>query len=242
MANLDAAVRAQEPAQEPSLGAVRACSVLPSSRRNRLKCRRQRRPNPRENPCRQPHPYPRTTTRTSSQAGAGGTRRRPPWHEEEVPAAAQGKGGRPMGRGDSARGDRMAKPAFSQRDDDRGRGSAAPDAPRLGDVSSGPARGHGAQRGRCSKKLASQAHGEALTPAAELLGKPGCTTGCLRRNQLGPRVSAQDRCAVAARSFRQPANRQRADPASALLRLEIAAECPRRHSTWPSGACCSCSC
>lgn len=122
-------------------------------------------------------------------------------------------GGRDMGRDGprDARGPRSDRPAFGDR----------PDAPRLGDAAFRAQRDALEQAQFALRKLAAQAHGEALT---HLLGAWEARDAALvpTVQELGNRVSPAVR-ATWVKAMSQPAA---GEAATALLRLEMAAEVP----------------
>jgi hypothetical protein len=119
--------------------------------------------------------------------------------------------GRPDDRGDPRGGDRAERPAYGERFE----------APRLGDAAFRAQRDALEQAQFALRKLAEQAHGEALThllaawEARDAAQVPGV-------QELGSRVSPAARAAWV-KAVSQPAS---GDAANALLRLEMAAEVP----------------
>jgi hypothetical protein len=221
MAHLDAALRAQEPTVEA--GALPAPSSSSSSEvPNAAPAEATQTVEPTQavEPA-EPAPAPAPAAK-AVRAVRGDDR---PGMKKEVAAPAQGRGTRPMGRGDSARGDRAAKPAFSQRHEDRGRGPSAPEAPRLGDVAFRAQREAMDNAQHTLKKLASQAHGEALTQLLSCWESRDAQQ-LPSAQQLGARVGAQARALWQRAVSGGMPTAQGADPATALLRLEIAAELP----------------
>jgi hypothetical protein len=118
--------------------------------------------------------------------------------------------GRPDDRGGSY-GARSDRPAYGER----------PDAPRLGDAAFRAQRDALDQAQFALRKLAAQAHGEALT---HLLGawEQRDAAQVPSVQELGNRVNPQMRGAWS-KALAQPAS---GDSATALLRLEMAAEAP----------------
>lgn len=148
--------------------------------------------------------------------------------EEPAPVARGGKfGDRKDGARDNTRAPRDAR--FAGRPDDRGprregRDGAAgawSDAPRLGDTAFRAQRDALDQAQMALRKLAAQAHGEALT---HLLGawEHRDASQVPSAQELGSRVSAASRSAWLKVLAQAPAG----DASTALLRLEMAAEAP----------------
>lgn len=169
-----------------------------------------------------------------------------PGMKKEAPVAAAGRGGKWGDRNDGARGPRDAKagPYGSPRPDDRGaargegrsgarfgsdgRGSyeARPDAPRLGDAAFRAQRDALEQAQHALKKLAVQAHGEALTQLLTAWEKRDSSL-VPSTQDLGNRAPAVIRNAWVQALGAQPNGAAKAvDPHVALLRLEMAAEVP----------------
>jgi ATP-dependent RNA helicase SUPV3L1/SUV3 len=151
---------------------------------------------------------------------------RPGMKKEEpaVPGRGGKFGDRKDGGRDGNRGPRDAK--FAGRTDDRGprrdgRDSNWSDAPRLGDTAFRAQRDALEQAQFALRKLAAQAHGEALT---HLLGawESRDVEQVPSAQELGNRVNAVARSAWTKALAQAPAG----DAATALLRLEMAAETP----------------
>ena len=146
-----------------------------------------------------------------------------PGMKKEAPAAAGGRAGK--------WGDRKDSPHSPRRPGDRGHdaGRERPsfkDAPRLGDAAFRAQRDALENAQHVLKKLASQAHGEALT---QLLGAWEKRDPALvpTAQELGSKASASARSAwVQAFGAPSAANGKSAHPQEALLRLEMAAEVP----------------
>jgi len=151
-----------------------------------------------------------------------------PGMKKEAPTAAPGRAGKWNDRKDAPRGGRDGKP------DGRGRGAddrparTAPwqEAPRLGDAAFRAQREALEHAQSALKKLAAQAHGEAMT---QLLTAWEKRDGALlpAAQELGPKVNAATRTAwQQALTGELKASSKAASPAEALLRLEMAAEVP----------------
>jgi hypothetical protein len=149
-----------------------------------------------------------------------------PGTRKEAPAAPAGRAGKWTDRKDAPRGGRDARPGAPSRGDQRApRSESWSDAPRLGDTAFRAQRDALEHAQLALKKLAAQAHGEALTqlmtaweqrdaslvPTVQELG--GRTTPVVRTSWQ----QALSDSKVAAKSI---------TPQEALLRLEMAAEVP----------------
>ncbi|MFZ3126472.1 MAG: DUF349 domain-containing protein, partial [Rhodoferax sp.] len=164
-----------------------------------------------------------------------------PGTRKDTPAAATGRPGKWGERGDSARGPRDAKPG--QRPGDRGPRSdgrdggrpsgrfgaeGRPEAPRLGDAAFRAQRDALEHAQQALKKLAVQAHGEALTQLLTAWEKrdaslvPGTQE---LGNRAAPAVRAAWVQALGGEAKGAVAVKP-VDPHVALLRLEMAAEIP----------------
>ncbi|WP_395669331.1 DUF349 domain-containing protein [Rhodoferax sp.] len=148
-----------------------------------------------------------------------------PGMRSEAPATAQGRGAKPMGRSESPRGDRPGKPAFSQREDARGRGPGFAEPARLGDFAFRAQREAMDNAHQALKKLASQAHGEALTQLLNCWQSRDAQQFPSLQD-LGARVNAQARALWQRAIAGDLTTTKGVDPATALLRLEIATELP----------------
>ena len=164
-----------------------------------------------------------------------------PGTRKEVPAAAAGRPGKWGDRGDGARGPRDAKPG--QRPGDRGprpdgRDGGRPsgrfgaegrsEAPRLGDAAFRAQRDALEHAQLALKKLAVQAHGEALTQLLTAWEKrdPSLVPGTQELgNRAAPAVRAAWMQALGGEAKGAVAVKP-VDPHVALLRLEMAAEVP----------------
>ena len=158
-----------------------------------------------------------------------------PGMRKDTPVAASGKGGKWGERKDSAHGARDGKsnPRSPERPRDRpdggdGRGRAAPwqEAPRLGDTAFRAQREAMENAQYALKKLAAQAHGEALTQLLTAWEKRDSNL-VPSAHDLGSRATPATRNAwlqAVAGSFQSPAKSP--SPHEALLRLEMAAEVP----------------
>ena len=153
-----------------------------------------------------------------------------PGMKKDAPAVA-GRGARPGDRRDGRPGDRdgsrgpRADGRFGDRNDRGGRFGDRPEredrGPRLGDTAFRAQRDAMEHAQQTLKKLAAQAHGEALTHLLTAWEKRDATQ-LPSAQDLGGRVSASVRAAWAQALSAAP----KGDAAEALLRLEIAAEVP----------------
>lgn len=147
-----------------------------------------------------------------------------PGMKKEAPAA-QGRGGRPGERRDGSRGDRDAGRSGDRRPrgDDRAGDRLAPGdrGPRLGDAAFRAQREAMEHAQLALRKLAAQAHGEALT---QLLScwQDRDPARLPSAQELGGRVSSAVRNSWSQSLAQSPSG----DASEALLRLEIAAEVP----------------
>lgn len=157
-----------------------------------------------------------------------------PGMKREVPAAAGARGGKWGERKDSARGPRDAKAgAYSserggERHDGvgRDRGATRQEAPRLGDTAFRAQRDALENAQHALKKLAAQAHGEALTQLLAAWEKRDASL-VPSAHDLGTRATAVTRNAwVQALDGKFQAPPKAAPAKEALLRLEMAAEVP----------------
>ena len=149
-----------------------------------------------------------------------------PGMKKEAPALPAGRAGKWNDRKDAPRsGGRDGKPDYPARGDDRPR-AAWQEAPRLGDAAFRAQREALEHAEFALRKLAAQAHGEALTQLLAAWEKrdasllPGV-------QELGSKVNAATRSVwqqAVAGDFK-PATKA-SSPAEALLRLEMAAEVP----------------
>lgn len=148
-----------------------------------------------------------------------------PGMKKEAPAATSGRGGKWGDRKDSAQAPRRT----GERGHDTGRDrSSFKDAPRLGDAAFRAQRDALENAQHVLKKLASQAHGEALT---QLLGAWEKRDPALvpSAQDLGSKASAAARTVWAQAVGAAPGaagNAKALSPQEALLRLEMAAELP----------------
>ena len=148
--------------------------------------------------------------------------------KKEAPALPAGRGGKWNDRKDAPRGGREGrdgKPDFAARGDDRRPRAAWQEAPRLGDAAFRAQREALEHAQLTLKKLAAQAHGEALTQLLTAWEKRDAAL-LPSTQELGPRATPPTRAAwQQAVTGTLPAVKG-ADPATALLRLEMAAEVP----------------
>jgi hypothetical protein len=151
-----------------------------------------------------------------------------PGMKKEAPALPAGRAGKWNDRKDAPRGGRDSrdgKPDFNGRGDERPR-AAWQDVPRLGDAAFRAQREALENAQFALKKLAAQAHGEALTHVLTAWEKRDAAL-LPTVQELGPRVAAPTRAAwQQALAGTLPASKGAADPATSLLRLEMAAEVP----------------
>jgi hypothetical protein len=151
-----------------------------------------------------------------------------PGMKKEAPALPAGRGGKWNDRKDAPRGGRDSrdgKPDFNSRGDERPRG-AWQEAPRLGDAAFRAQREALEHAEFALRKLAAQAHGEAMTHLLTAWEKRDASL-LPSAQELGPKVNAATRSvwqqAVAGEFKPAP---KAPNPAEALLRLEMAAEVP----------------
>jgi hypothetical protein len=150
-----------------------------------------------------------------------------PGMKKEAPALP-GRAGKWNDRKDAPRGGRDSrdgKPDFHARGDERPRG-AWQEAPRLGDAAFRAQREALEHAQFALKKLAAQAHGEALTQLLTAWEKRDASL-LPSTQELGAKVSAPIRASwqqALSGAFKAPAKSP--SPAEALLRLEMAAEVP----------------
>jgi ATP-dependent RNA helicase SUPV3L1/SUV3 len=153
-----------------------------------------------------------------------------PGMKKEAPAPAAGRGGKWGDRKDSSpRGGRDGKPAgrqdgFGRADDRAPRQAAWQEAPRLGDTAFRAQRDALENAQQALRKLAAQAHGEALTQLLTAWEKRDAAL-VPSAQDLGARATPATRTAwVQAVGGNAPAKAP--NPQEALLRLEMAAEVP----------------
>jgi hypothetical protein len=150
-----------------------------------------------------------------------------PGMKKEAPALPA-RGGKWNDRKDAPRsGGRDGKPDFNARGDDRpARNGTWQEAPRLGDAAFRAQREALEHAQFTLKKLAAQAHGEALTHLLTAWEKRDAAL-LPSSQELGPRVAAPVRTAwQQAVTGALPVTKGAVEPATALLRLEMAAEVP----------------
>jgi hypothetical protein len=146
--------------------------------------------------------------------------------KKEAPALPAGRAGKWNDRKDAPRGGRDGKPDFGSRGDDRPRAGAWQDTPRLGDTAFRAQREALEHAQFALKKLAAQAHGEALTNMLTAWEKRDAAL-LPNAQVLGPRINAATRNAwQQALGGSLKVDAKGASPAEALLRLEMAAEVP----------------
>jgi hypothetical protein len=149
-----------------------------------------------------------------------------PGMKKEAPALPAGRAGKWNDRKDAPRGGRDGKPDFGNRGDDRPRAGGWQDTPRLGDAAFRAQREALEHAQLALKKLAAQAHGEALTNLLSAWEKRDAAL-LPSAQELGPRINAATRNAwQQALSGALKVDAKAASPAEALLRLEMAAEVP----------------
>ena len=150
-----------------------------------------------------------------------------PGMKKEAPAAAAGRGGKWNDRKDAPRSGRDDKSGRAPRGDDRGRTSGPwVEAPRLGDTAFRAQRDAMEHAQMALKKLAAQAHGEALTQLLTAWEKRDSAL-VPSVQDLGARTNAGVRSVwVQALGEHGKAPAKAPQPKEALLRLEMAAEVP----------------
>ncbi|WP_342617892.1 DUF349 domain-containing protein [Rhodoferax sp. GW822-FHT02A01] len=149
-----------------------------------------------------------------------------PGMKKEAPAAPAGRAGKWNDRKDAPRAGRDGKPDARGRGDERARPAAWQEAPRLGDAAFRAQREALEHAQLALKKLAAQAHGEALS---QLLTAWEKRDAALLPNaqELGPKVTSATRSVwQQALGGQFKAAPKGVTPAEALLRLEMAAEVP----------------
>jgi hypothetical protein len=149
-----------------------------------------------------------------------------PGMKKEAPALPAGRAGKWNDRKDAPRGGRDSARDASPRGDDRPRGGTWQETPRLGDAAFRAQREALEHAQFALKKLAAQAHGEALTHLLTAWEKRDAAL-LPSAQELGPRINAPTRSAwQQALGGTLKADSKAASPAEALLRLEMAAEVP----------------
>jgi hypothetical protein len=146
--------------------------------------------------------------------------------KKEAPALPAGRAGKWNDRKDAPRGGRDTGRDASPRGDERPRGGPWQETPRLGDAAFRAQREALEHAQFALKKLAAQAHGEALTHLLTAWEKRDAAL-LPSAQELGPRINAATRSAwqqALGGTFK--ADSKAASPAEALLRLEMAAEVP----------------
>jgi hypothetical protein len=146
--------------------------------------------------------------------------------KKEAPALPAGRAGKWNDRKDAPRGGRDGGRDASPRGDDRPRSNAWQETPRLGDAAFRAQREALENAQFALKKLAAQAHGEALTHLLTAWEKRDAAL-LPSAQELGPRINASTRSAwQQALGGTLKVETKAASPADALLRLEMAAEVP----------------
>jgi hypothetical protein len=149
-----------------------------------------------------------------------------PGMKKEAPALPAGRAGKWGERSEAPRGGRDGKPGLNARGEDRPRAAAWQDTPRLGDAAFRAQREAMEHAQLTLKKLAAQAHGEALTQLLTAWEKRDAAL-LPSAQELGPRINAATRNAwQQALGSSLKTDAKSASPAEALLRLEMAAEVP----------------
>ena len=150
-----------------------------------------------------------------------------PGMKKEAPALPAGRAGKWNDRKEAPRGGgRDGKSDFNARGDDRPRAGAWQDTPRLGDAAFRAQREALEHAQFALKKLAAQAHGEALTNLLTAWEKRDAAL-LPSAQELGPRINAATRNAwQQALGGSLKVDSKSASPAEALLRMEMAAEVP----------------
>ena len=147
-----------------------------------------------------------------------------PGMKKEAPAAPAGRAGKWGDRKDAPRGGRDGKPDFNKRTDDRPRSGAWQETPRLGDAAFRAQREAMEHAQLALKKLAAQAHGEALTHLLTAWEKRDAAQ-LPSAQELGPRVNAATRNSwQQALSAESTPEAKGVSATEAILRLEMAAE------------------
>ena len=148
-----------------------------------------------------------------------------PGMKKESPVPASPRTGKWNDRKEAPRGGRDAKPPFGPRVDDRPPRGAWQDAPRLGDAAFRAQRDALENAQYALKKLAAQAHGEALTRLLSAWEKRDANA-MPSGQELGAGVSSPTRTVWQQAVSGTLSSSKGADPSTALLRLEMAAEVP----------------
>jgi hypothetical protein len=149
-----------------------------------------------------------------------------PGMKKQAPALPAGRAGKWGERSEAPRGGRDGKPGLNARGEDRPRAAAWQDTPRLGDAAFRAQREAMEHAQLTLKKLAAQAHGEALTQLLTAWEKRDAAL-LPSAQELGPRINAATRNAwQQALGSSLKTDAKSASPAEALLRLEMAAEVP----------------
>lgn len=149
-----------------------------------------------------------------------------PGMKKDAPAVPAGRAGKWNDQKGAARPGRDGKPEFTPRGQDRPRAGVWHDTPRLGDAAFRAQREALEHAQFALKKLAAQAHGEALTHLLSAWEKRDAAM-LPSSQELGPRVNAATRGAwQQALVGTLKTDAKAVSPAEALLRLEMAAEVP----------------
>jgi len=149
-----------------------------------------------------------------------------PGMRKEVAAAPAGRAGKWNDRKDGGRGARDGQGEFKPRGGDRARGDHGVETPRLGDAAFRAQREAFEHAQFALKKLAAQAHGEALTQLMSAWEKRDAAM-LPSAQELGPRINASTRGLwQQALAGSLKADAKAPSPSEALLRLEMAAEVP----------------
>jgi hypothetical protein len=149
-----------------------------------------------------------------------------PGMKKDAPAAPAGRAGKWNDRKEAPRGGRDGKSEFSPRGNERVRTYSWQEAPRLGDAAFRAQREALEHAQSALKKLAAQAHGEAMTHLLTAWEKRDAAL-LPSAQELGPRINAATRAVwQQALGGTLKIDKKAAGPAEALLRLEMAAEVP----------------
>ncbi len=148
-----------------------------------------------------------------------------PGMKKEEPAPAAGRGGKWNERKDGGRSPRDARPGAAPRSPDRDAERSWQETPRLGDTAFRAQRDALENAQYALKKLAAQAHGEALTQLLTAWEHKDATL-LPSAQELGARVGAARATWQQALSGQFSPPPKGPDAAQALLRLEMAAETP----------------
>jgi len=148
-----------------------------------------------------------------------------PGMKKDAPAATTGRAGKWPDRKEAPRGGRDARPGAPGRNDDRAPRAGWTDAPRLGDSAFRAQRDALEHAQMTLKKLAAQAHGEALTQLLTAWEKRDASL-VPTVQELGARTTPAVRTAWINALAQSTPPVKGVTPQEALLRMEMAAEVP----------------